>query len=245
MGDYDAAAWLSACAAGIWDNPDRGKLPLCWAFNPNLTARVPQAFKYFYKTRTDKDHLIFGDSGAGYLNPSLLIPPRRHSDLPSGLDVWVKHNLKYCDKYGLSITGMLIDGNAAPLRKQVEKVLPLFSPDGVMCNDEFLPAPCPAGTAKMIDDKTPIIRVSGFIPPHEVNTTDGINKKADAIYDVLPSCDKTGEPVFLTFRSILVKPSEIVQLTNRLNKIYPDANYEVVDPYTFFELLREYLKQQE
>ena len=47
-------------------------MPIAWAFNPNLSDRVPYVFDHIYKTKTSNDWFIAGDSGAGYLNPTLL-----------------------------------------------------------------------------------------------------------------------------------------------------------------------------
>jgi hypothetical protein len=240
MGDYDAGSWISLAAASIWDDPGRGEIPICWGFDPDLVVRVPQTFKYFYETRSQNDYIIFGIGGAGYLNPSRLVPPRIYSDLPSGLDAWVKHNKKYCDKFGLSITGFLIEGNAAPMKLEVEKVLPLFVPDGVVSNEPF-----PGENPKLLSGITPMIKCAGYIDWTEVGAPAAIEKKAKAIYANLPNIESTGEPEFLAFRCILTKPSLLINLTNKLKELYPYAEYEVVDPYTFFELMKQKIRDNQ
>src|ERR1035438_1938828 len=41
VGDYDSAAWLYQTLPKVWRDPARGKIPLSWAFNPNLSERFP------------------------------------------------------------------------------------------------------------------------------------------------------------------------------------------------------------
>ena len=62
VGDYDSAAWLYSSFIMFYDNPDRGKVPLGWAVDPNLSIRFPFIFPYFFKTQTENDYFITGDS---------------------------------------------------------------------------------------------------------------------------------------------------------------------------------------
>ena len=86
MGDFDSAAWMYQKLPELWDNPSRGTIPLGWAFNPNLSDRFPVGFHYTRQTKTDSDYFVTGDSGAGYLNPGMLIPPREISEQ----SLWVR-----------------------------------------------------------------------------------------------------------------------------------------------------------
>ena len=56
----------------FFPDPARGRVPLAWAFDPNLADRAPQALVYAYRHATTNDFFIAGDSGAGYLNPRAL-----------------------------------------------------------------------------------------------------------------------------------------------------------------------------
>lgn len=48
-----------------------------------------------------------GDSGAGYLNPTQLFPPRQYSNLPSAADTWVEHCTPLYRKFDVSFTGYI------------------------------------------------------------------------------------------------------------------------------------------
>ena len=63
-------------------------------------------------TATPNDYFAAADNGAGYLMPGMLQEPRSVSGLKSGLSAWAKHCSKYYQKWGLTITGFVIDGEA-------------------------------------------------------------------------------------------------------------------------------------
>jgi len=59
--------------------------------SPTCGERFRLAMAWAREHRTTNDWFVAGDSGAGYLNPGELTPPRRFSGLPSGLEAWEKH----------------------------------------------------------------------------------------------------------------------------------------------------------
>ena len=85
VGDYDSPSWLYKAVAAFFSDPQRGQVPLGWAFDPNLADRAPQALAYAYRHATTNDFFIAGDSGAGYLNPRALTV-RPDSKLPPALE---------------------------------------------------------------------------------------------------------------------------------------------------------------
>ena len=131
VGDYDSAAWLYQNMPRLWDDPARGQVPLGWAFNPNLADRFGPGMAYLRATATENDSFVAGDCGAGYLNPGNLLAPRKHSGLPSGMDVWAEHCARAYRQWDLSITGFIIDGFAAPTTDKVLEYYSHFSGDGV------------------------------------------------------------------------------------------------------------------
>ncbi|MCW5941669.1 MAG: hypothetical protein KIS66_05525 [Fimbriimonadaceae bacterium] len=132
VGDYDSAAWLYRMMPETWDDPLRGTVPLGWAFNPNLADRFPVGMDYARRTATPNDAFITGDSGAGYLNPGNLVPPRQWSGLPSGLDAWVAHCRPHYRRWDLAVTGFVIDGYAPPMPEDVLRAYAKLSPGGVV-----------------------------------------------------------------------------------------------------------------
>lgn len=88
VGDYDASAWISQRTPSIWDDPNRGKLPLMWCISPVLAERVPHIMHNFRTTATPNDYFASADNGAGYIMPVCCKKSRGCQELPSGLEVW-------------------------------------------------------------------------------------------------------------------------------------------------------------
>jgi len=228
MGDYDSAAWLSRHIPSIWDDPARGEMPIAWAFNPNLSDRVPYVFDHIYKTKTSNDWFIAGDSGAGYLNPTLLSGERLGSGLPDALDLWVEHNQYYYQKFDYSITGFIINGFHPKMPLETQKAYAKLSSDGVGSQRGF---------------KETLVEGTPFL----WHTSD--------IYPDMPTLEKTvpqmarflrpKKPQFLIYRMILQKPGTLLAVRNRLAEMHPEGNWEFCDPYTFFDLYKRSLERAE
>ncbi len=216
IGDYDSSAWLYSQIPHIWNDQKRGEMPLGWAFNPNLADRSPMAMAYTRKTMTANDCFIAGDSGAGYINPGMLQEPRPFSNLPSGLEVWKNHCKKYYEQWDISITGFIIDGYADGLNEDGMRIYRDFSPDGIVAQKI---------EKQGVFEGMPFIRMNLDLDgrPEDV---------AKTIY----SRFEGDMPQFLIFRDILKTPSWHVEVKEHLKKIEPNAI--IVDPYTFFALLK-------
>lgn len=217
IGDYDSSAWLYSQVPTIWNDPKRGEMPIGWAFNPNLADRSPIAMVYTRQTGTPNDFFIAGDSGAGYINPGMLQEPRPISNLPSGLETWKEHCRKYYKQWDITITGFIIDGYAPGLNEDGMRIYTDFSPDGIVAQKI---------EAQGMFEGMPFIRMNLDLDgrPEDVAKTIASRFEGDM-------------PQFLIFRTILKTPSWHVEVRDHLRRIYPDA--EIVDPYTFFALLRK------
>lgn len=228
MGDYDSAAWLSRQIPSVWDDPARGTIPMAWAFNPNLVDRVPYVFDYVYATRTDQDWFIGGDSGAGYLNPNLLIGDRLGSGLPDALDLWIKHNQHYYGLFDYTITGFVINGFHGKMPLRIQEAYARFSPDGVGMQ---------LGFEKPVVNGTPFLRHARDIYPKLGHL--------EATADEIAAFSRTKKPHFLIFRMILQKPSTVKGVYDILREKQPNEGWEFCDPYTFFDLYKQHLAAQD
>lgn len=218
VGDYDAPSWLYKAVPAFFRDPKRGQIPLGWAFDPNLADRAPQALAYAYRHATTNDFFIAGDSGAGYLNPRALTV-RPDSGLPSGLAAWEAHCRRAFADWGMSITGFVLDGSAGASTEQEFSAYRSFSSDGA--GTHFEPGP----------------RLIADIPTcPERDLPDRAEDAAAAIAQRAAS--RGAGPGFLWARSILKSPGWYAEVSGRLREQYPDAAIEIVDPYTFFGLVR-------
>lgn len=218
VGDYDAPSWLYKAVPAFFRDPARGQTPLGWAFDPNLADRAPQALVYAYRHATTNDFFITGDSGAGYLNPRALTL-RPDSQLPSGLDAWTAHCRSGFARWGMSITGFILDGSGGPSTDLEFAAYRSFSPDGAGTHFERKPA---------LHDGLPTCP--------EQDLPNDVAKAAATIADVARA--RNGKPAFLWARSILKTPRWYADLSRCLAEKHPEAEVVVVDPYTFFGLVR-------
>jgi len=218
VGDYDAPSWLYKAVAAFFPDPARGQVPLGWAFDPNLADRAPQALAYAYRHATTNDFFIAGDSGAGYLNPrALTIRPQ--SGLPSGLAAWTQHCRRYYRRWDMSITGFILDGDAGASTELEFRAYRTFSPDG-------------AGTHF---DRTAQMH-SGLATCPERDLPDDVAQAAEAV--VKAARRSPNQPAFLWARSILKSPRWYAELSRQIALRLPHEEVVVVDPYTFFGLIR-------
>jgi hypothetical protein len=92
----------------IWDDPNRGKVPLNWSTQPLALDAAPAILSYYQRTATANDYLMAGPSGAGYVYPS---------DWPAGtLDRYTRQAAGYTRRTGLATQVILnrLDGNDIP-----------------------------------------------------------------------------------------------------------------------------------
>ena len=220
-GDYDSPSWLYKAVAAFFSDPQRGRVPLGWAFDPNLADRAPQALAYAYRHATTNDFFIAGDSGAGYLNPRGLTD-RPDSKLPPALKVWTEHCARYFKRWDMSITGFMLDGSAGASTPEEFAEYGRFSPDG--CGNQL--------------DLTPQI-ISGVPTIREWDMPGSAERTA--AYMAQQAAAATKGPCFLWARTILRTPSWHADVSRILREKYPKARVAVVDPYTFFGLIKEHV----
>jgi hypothetical protein len=113
-GDYDSAAWLYSQLLERWEDPARGSVPIGWAVDPGLAARFPVIYPHLFSTLSPLDNIITGDSGAGYLNPTMLYGDARAgvSGLPDGWAPWAALNTALNRQFNVRFTGFVIAGDA-------------------------------------------------------------------------------------------------------------------------------------
>jgi hypothetical protein len=231
VGDYDSAAWIYQTTPYLWDDPARGSVPLNWAFNPNLAARMPVAMERARRTATDQDTFIAGDSGAGYINPGMLTEPREFSGLPSGVPAWRQHCRPHFEQWDLSVTGFIIDGFAPPMDEATQQAYADFSPDGFAA--QKVP---PLGLV----GETPYVRMRGDLPR-------GTVAEGAAAFRGYLDGDVAAPPFvpeFHSMRTILMSPSWHRDVVAAVYDEVPEAGVEVVDAHTFYALVRRYLLDQ-
>ena len=179
VGDYDASSWITQRTPTIWDDPNRGKIPLMWCISPVLETRAPQVMHNFRETATPNDYFAAADNGAGYLMPGMLQAPREISGLPSGVSAWANHCKPFYKRWGLTITGFVIDGEAPGLSSKGLDAYETFSPNGIV------PQKVPL---TLLHNNMPVLKSDD-----DVMETD----PKDAAHHIIGRIDKTAHPVSL------------------------------------------------
>ncbi|MGW2342324.1 GxGYxYP domain-containing protein [Streptomyces sp. NPDC001661] len=69
VGEGDNIQYCQRRMRDIWDDPERGDVPVNWTVSPLLADIGPAQLAYYQGTATDNDLLVCGPSGAGYTYP--------------------------------------------------------------------------------------------------------------------------------------------------------------------------------
>ncbi len=225
VGDYDCAAWLYQRVPDIWDDPNRGKVPMMWAIGPHLARRAPMAMHYLRTTATPNDYFVAADNGSGYCEPGMLQEPRLISDLPSGLEAWATHCRADYERWGLSITGFIIYGHGPELNAAGLDAYASFSPNGIVPS---------GGPPTLLHGDMPVLRFD-----HDVMESDP-GRAAEHVLRRIAERRENGLPAFHWFRNVLKTPTWYVRVHEELARRNP--NVVVLDAPTFFELYRVFLR---
>jgi hypothetical protein len=70
LSDGDNLQYVEHLMRKLWNNPDRGAVPMGWTLSPAMLDAMPGALNYYWQTSTDNDNLISGPSGYGYTYPN-------------------------------------------------------------------------------------------------------------------------------------------------------------------------------
>jgi hypothetical protein len=70
LSDGDNLQYTEHLMRKLWNNPDRGKVPMGWTISPAMLDAMPAALNYYWQSSTSNDNLISGPSGYGYTYPN-------------------------------------------------------------------------------------------------------------------------------------------------------------------------------
>lgn len=221
VGDFDSAAWLNSTLISRWNSDKRGKVKMSWALNPNLAERAPHVFEYFYRTRTSLDYFTAGDSGAGYINPTQILSPRKFSGLPPAKEDWIRHCIPYYRRFDYDFTGFLINGLAGELTPESVVMYHSFSVGGVVCQNGYEYA---------------ALHMKGRMPVFIMQ--DDLSGDIDHDAKTVHSRAAREETRFLIFRSVL-KPVEFYyDLNEKIIETKSDLDYIFCSPDEFSMIAR-------
>lgn len=208
-----------------WDDPMRGSLPIAWSNLPYSIDDYPDIMQYFYDTATPNDYFVAGCSGAGYINPGYT----------PVLDVWKEFNKYYYDRSGYTMTGFLLNGYGGAVSNTVEQAYADFSREGLGGYNNTLQDP----QFGVRNGNMAVARMDLLISRNDINDA------ASVIYSETAQLTNPGTTSnFLFFRSTYGFPHTFKALYDKIKAEHPEYNYEVVDPHTFFSLIRQKYNNQ-
>ncbi len=198
----------------IWDDAERGQVPLGWSISVLLLDIAPSMLAYFQRTQTANDLLVAGPSGAGYTYP-VMWPA---TTLPS----YMKRSGYYMERTGmLSLFAYNRDNSTdVALSPQLVDLYKSNVPNlqGIVYNYES------SSAASMIDG-VPVATLLGV---------NDLQSGISSLNNIAQSWDGTA-PLFVAvgLESWNITPTDAKTLVNSLG-----SEFEVIRPDVFFELFR-------
>ena len=234
MGDYDSVGSFYAKMVANWNNRFRGQIPLAWSFNPNIIDHYPDIVEYFYSTATENDYFVSNVGGAGWYNPS------RVEDTEEQWEMWLEHHLKYFEMTDMSVSPDMWDYDA--FSPMAEKYITQYATTGA---GTLIANPLGHSTTGA-KPTTPHVAENGSVIDEISNRFDG-NDSAVCAREWKIDIDKRddsreGHATFMSCRCVWSTPEYLIQCIAELQKLYPDKEVKVVDPYTYYRLLGESLE---
>ena len=229
IGDFNSSALMYQTIPKLWNDISRGLLSITWAYTPIVTERIPHVINYMYETRTPNDFFAGGGTGAGLCFPNRFIPPREHSDLGNGLYFWQNYSKNLFKQLDLHATiGADLSANkrgTAFFDKPMQNALRQFSQQGVSTVKPF--------QSPLDENAVPYLLES-------YNFTEKM-PPIDKIVKTIRSNSKKNTPTFQIYRFKLTSPTTLYNAFQSLQRESSDYKFDVIDPFTFFYLLRQQL----
>jgi hypothetical protein len=226
MADYDSATPLYDFLPRHWDDPARGRLPLCWGINPNLVETYPDIIRHVYATASPNDMFAADASAAGYMNPNRVRPEH--------LPLFVRHNRKFYREADMSMSPMVLDWDQPTAA--VKDAFAKFSPDGFATIVMDL-----HGTG----GRLPEPHVWKGMPVAELINDAcnfaGVEETAQIMSRAI-AARPADKPAFYFFRIVWTSPGQVEQTLERLKAMRPELQIEVVPASTWFRLLKRRLQ---
>jgi hypothetical protein len=201
----------------IWDDPNRGKVPLNWSTQPLALDAAPTMLSYYQRTASPNDFLMAGPSGAGYAYPS---------DWPAGtLDRYTGQSARYTQRAGLDVQVILnrLDGNDIPFDRATAA--------------RYTGDLRPLGLLMAWTDYTRTSVLAGNTPLSVSWLTSSVAEATTAIASASAGWDGS-KPLFLSIGTLAwnLTPTDVVTIAGSLG---PD--YQIVRGDHYFALARQAL----
>lgn len=216
LSDGDNLQYVEHLMRKLWNNPDRGKVPIGWTVSPTMVDAMPGALNFYHRTSTANDNLISGPSGYGYTYPDVWTNA-------VALDQFVATTERYNKKAGLkvitvwnTITGGISQSSGSAYARNAPTLLGLTAQNT-------------GGGLTIYENKLPGMALS-------CNYCTDEQAMKNHIASASAGWNRTS-PRFILIQAqpwTNVTPTSFLNVANSLG-----SDYVVVRPDTAFQLLRE------
>ncbi|MBR7142718.1 MAG: hypothetical protein IKD06_04185 [Clostridia bacterium] len=182
----------------------------------------PAIMQYYYDTKTEKDFIVGGPSGVGYVLPS-------HMD-ERMVELFAEQGKHYYSRLNYKVANFNID-NQIP-DDSILEAYSTFATDGYGVTN----ISGPQVKTKLVNRM--VLNVLGGVGSKEA--TAAAKEMMTQIKYYNPGM-KPGDTVFYTARFARADIGFYDDVAKACQEIYADYNFEFVDPYTYYYYLREYL----
>lgn len=222
QGDFDSSAWVYSQLMSRWEDSARGTVPIGWPVDPGLASRFPLVWPILFNTQSAQDTLITGDSGAGYLNPTMLYGEARfnESGLSDGLEPWKQLNTALNRQFNIRFTGFSISGDAPQPTASDDAIFSNFSSFGLV--NQGWPE-----LGAYLNGNLPVLTQWDI-------ATDVPSASATIASYVKPT---QSTPTWMMFRSVLTSPSYLAAVAANASRISENAAVAVT-PFELSALMR-------
>lgn len=227
LSDGDNVQYNQHDMYNLWENEDRGSVPINWTISPSLVDFGPGLLNYYYNTATENDCFSSGPSGLGY---ALLVD--RHNDIVNSTDAekmasYAKFTQVYLERAGLRSITIWDEATEMHMDAYTKYCRYLY---GCSVEDwNRLPEPIPD---VIWDNKL------AFVPNRECYAGD-----IEAIYrrwvNEIRGWDGS-KPLFLSAQGVSweMTPANIAALAERLNQL-KEGSVEILRADHFYALYNE------
>jgi len=222
----DALKIHTVFQGGAWHDPNRGKVPINWGFQPRMLDIAPAMAEYYYDTMTENDYFFCGCSGAGYTYPNWMPEP----------ELFMRESDQYMRAADLQVMDCWIH-----FSRPVYEMYARLSP-----HTQAFVMPAGPVQVKMTGAGTPVILRHGSLHYYPNGRTPG--QMAESIREAAAQLDC--RPAFLTVFAVPdanenrtsqggFSPSDYV----RVAELLPEEDFKIVTLEEMAWAAKEFLKQ--
>lgn len=103
LSDGDNVQYCQHAMSNLWDNKNRGSVPINWTVSPGLADFGPGLLNYYYKTATPNDFFASGPSGLGYTLIYDAHNTKWNMTKSEHIEAYTKFSQQYLEKSGLRV----------------------------------------------------------------------------------------------------------------------------------------------